>query len=148
MKNFESYENSIEFIKDIPLFMFGGSFSLKKRWILDRKIWDIDIIVPASFWWEFKERWYDIYFHTNRYWNIVPDWIFIYTYEFNDWSIDLIFRKDFNSLKFDTINGYKHLEVEEIMKQKEHLLNNWTWDVDSKHKEDIKKIKAFLWKNS
>lgn len=144
MKELSKYKSAVEFIKDLPEFMLWWSLSLKKRWIIDRKIWDIDVIVPASFWIDFKELEYQDYFNTNRYENIVPEWIFIYSYEFKDYSIDLIFRKDYNELKFDIVNWFKHLEVKEILKQKRHLLENWNWDTVSKHKEDIKNIEKYL----
>ena len=140
------YTSAIEFIKDLPEFMFWWSFSLKKRWILDREIWDIDVIVPASYWIDFKNNWFNKEANTSRYWDIVPDWIFIYTFLFDDWELDVIFRKDYNQLKFDLINWYKHLDILEIKKQKEHLLNNWNWLWESKHKEDLNKINLFLTK--
>jgi hypothetical protein len=144
MKKLEKYETAVEFIKDLPDFMIWWSFSLKKRWIITRKPQDIDVIVPAYFWQEFKEMEYLDDFHTNRYWDILPQWIFIYTYEFPDWSIDLIFRKDYNSLEYERVNWYKHISINEILKQKEHLLSNWNWDCESKHEEDIKLIKKYL----
>ena len=144
MKALKNYKNSIEFIKDLPEFMLWWSLSLKKRGIIDRKVWDIDVVVPASFWWLFKEMEYTDYFETNRYGSILPEWIFIYSHIFKDWSIDLIFRKDYSELKFDVINWYKHLDIHEILNQKKHLLENWNWDCESKHKDDINKIKQYL----
>lgn len=61
MKQLYKYNTAIEFIKDIPVFMFWWSFSLVKRWIINRKIWDIDIIVPSSFWKQFKDMDYKIF---------------------------------------------------------------------------------------
>lgn len=145
MKPLKEYKTAIDFIKDLPAYMIGGSMSLKKRWIIDRKIADIDIIVPSYFWGEFLESGYTDYFETNKYWDIVPEWIFIYSHIFIDWSIDLIFRKDFQELKHDTINGYKHLDVEEILRQKKHLLANWSGEGISKHKDDISRIEKYLW---
>ncbi len=144
MKQLYKYNTAIEFIKDIPVFMFWWSFSLVKRWIINRKIWDIDIIVPSSFWKQFKDMDYNIEFNTNKYEEIVPEWIFIYTYDFPDWSIDIIFRKDFSNLNSEIINWYSHLDVKEILKQKEHLLKNWNSDKISKHEDDIKQIKKYL----
>ncbi len=144
MKPLKEYKTAIDFIKDLPLYMIWGSMSLKKRWIIDRKIADIDIVVPSYFWWEFLELGYKDDFETNKYWNIVPDWIFIYSHIFNDWSIDLIFRKDFQDLRYDIINWYKHLDVEEILRQKKHLLSHWNGAGLSKHKNDIKNIENYL----
>lgn len=138
---------SIEFIKSIPEFMIGWSYNLWKRNILNRKYKDFDIIVPSSYWGTFKELEIFPESEANPYEHLLPKHIFIYSIEFTDYKVDLIFRKDYTGLKYENIDWYKYCSVEEIKIQKEYLISNWGWRSESKHIEDINKIDIYIKNN-
>lgn len=139
-------KTAITYLKSLKEFMFGGSYNLYKRWVIQRKWKDFDIVVPKRFWWEFKDSNEFLFAHTNKYENLLPDWMFIYCVDFDDYTVDIIFRDDYSSLEYEIIDWYKYLNIPEIRKQKQHLLDNWKWIQVSKHNLDIKMIDNYLTK--
>lgn len=134
----EIYKNYIDSTFEWLDFIISWSYALKKQWLIEREVNDIDLCFHKNYYQLvlklIKDSWKLILTDPGYVWN----WIIVVDL-WEDKHLDIFFNKEHEYFKIIDIDWEEYLHWFEIAKKKLHLLLNNSQQ-EEKHINDLKEI--------